>query len=132
MIFLQILKNAEKCVFGRENRRRSSRERASERVMCRGRRREMPELLKFSPAPLPPDNFVFRQDLIKLLHCYFRAQACELTARLSGGEKSRVALAQLTMKRPHVPESGRGLTRSKLLVKRAHSGGHCKRKETTE
>ena len=33
MIFLQILKNAAKCVFGREHRRRSSRERASERVM---------------------------------------------------------------------------------------------------
>ena len=36
MIFLKILKNAEKCVFGRENQRRSSRERASERVMGRG------------------------------------------------------------------------------------------------
>ena len=33
MIFLKILKNAEKCVFGRENRRRSNRERAPERVI---------------------------------------------------------------------------------------------------
>ena len=36
MIFLWILKNAAKCVFERENRLRSSRERASERVLCRG------------------------------------------------------------------------------------------------
>ena len=34
----QISKNAEKCVFGRKNRRRYSRERASERVLGRGQR----------------------------------------------------------------------------------------------
>ena len=39
MVFLQILKNAKECVFGRENRLRSSRERASERVLGRGRHR---------------------------------------------------------------------------------------------
>ena len=33
IVFLKILKNAAKCVFGRENRRWSSRERASERVI---------------------------------------------------------------------------------------------------
>ena len=33
------MKNAKKCGLGRENRLRSSRERASERVLCRGRQR---------------------------------------------------------------------------------------------
>ena len=76
MIFLQNGKNAEECVFGRENRRRSSRERAPERVM----------VCRHSGQKRPCDGKGMLEGLLGVMSS---KPGIEKAARLTGGSTCR-------------------------------------------